>query len=241
MTYSSVIAFGDSTTAGCELIQGCIDWEKTKLLSFPNQLANKLEIPCYNYAWPGGSNDRGLRLLPEVLLKHPNSLVLFTYTSFDRTEFFTDNKDFPQDNTGYFGVGNCWSIVNTTNEHKQINETFLRDMYTVPDKCNRYKIYNTMLYVDLICKKYATNYLHILLYNNLLLAPDYQKSVYDSIDKNKIFSFDFANDNISWKINNEGFGSLAQWAKQNEYKFCPGGHIGQLAHDKFAEELYNIV
>ena len=41
MRYNYVLAFGDSTTAGCELIKDSEDWDATKLLSFPNQLANK--------------------------------------------------------------------------------------------------------------------------------------------------------------------------------------------------------
>jgi hypothetical protein len=241
MSYSSLLAFGDSTTAGCELIKGCFDWEKTKPLSFSNQLADKLKIPCYNYGWSGGSNDRSLRLLPEALLEHPDSLVLFTYTSFDRYEFFTTNNYFPQDHTGYFGVGNCWETINGLKEHRQLNKVFLSNFYDPPDNHNRYKIYNTMVMVDLICKQYSANYLHIFLYNSLLLPPDYQEKVYNIIDKEKIFKFDFAQDGISWKVNNQGYGSLIHWARKKGFPFCPGGHIGQEAHDNFAIELYNKI
>ena len=41
MKIQSVIAFGDSTTAGCELIDGSEEWAETKKLSFANTLAAK--------------------------------------------------------------------------------------------------------------------------------------------------------------------------------------------------------
>jgi hypothetical protein len=73
------------------------------------------------------------------------------------------------------------------------------------------------------------------------LSPDYQAKVHNALDKTKIFSFNFANDNIAWKSNNEGFGSLNHWAAESGYSFCPGGHIGQTAHTNFASELYNTL
>lgn len=242
MNYHSVLAFGDSTTAGCELIKDSIDWGETKKLSFPNQIANHLNIPCYNYAWPGGSNDRSLRLLPEALIEHPNSLVLFTYTSFDRTEIFTTVDYMPQvKNEGYTGLGACWSCVNTHNDHQKLNDLYLRNFYENPDSFNRYKLYNTMLMVQLLCEKYSQNYLQIFLYNHIFLSPDYQESVFSQIDKSHIYQFDFANDKISWRENNEGFGSLVLWAKVKKYPFCPGGHIGQEAHNNFAKELIKVI
>jgi hypothetical protein len=241
MTFDSIIAFGDSTTAGCELIPKCIDWDKTKKLSFPNILADTLKIPCYNYAWPGGSNDRSLRLLPEALLSHPNSLVLFTYTSFDRTEFFTTNEHFPQDHTGYYGVGINWDLINTIKQHKDLNQFYLKNLYEDTAKYNRYKIFNTMLLAQLLCEKYSKRYFQIFLYDSLLLSPNFQNSVFEELDKEKIYKFDYGNDSISWKDNNEGFGSLRHWAKMKGYSFCPGGHIGQDAHTNFAMELYNLL
>jgi hypothetical protein len=239
MTYSCVLAFGDSTTAGCELIPNSVEWEDTKKLSFPNSLANHLGIECINYAWPGGSNDRSLRLLPEALLTHPNSLVLFTYTNFDRTEIFVDNPDYPQEG-GYTGLGSCWSVIKTINEHKRINELYLRDFYTDTSAHNRYKSYNMMLQVQLLCERYAKNYMQIFLYDGLLLPPDYQQQVFGAVDKKHIYKFDYAT-NVHWKRNNEGFGSLQNWAKHKQYPSCPGGHIGQEAHNNFAMEVYNTL
>lgn len=242
MTYNYVLAFGDSTTAGCELILNSEDWEQTKLLSFPNQLANKLGIPCINYAWPGGSNDRSLRLLPEALLTYPNSLVLFTYTSFDRTEFFTLDNSLPQvKNEGYAGLGICWNHIATSKHHQDLNNLYFNKFFQIPDNHNRYKMYNTLLMVQVLCQLYAKNFFQIFLYNNTILPPDYQQEIYNKIDKGKIYQFDFANDNANWKSNNQGFGSLQHWAIEKKYPFCPGGHIGQVAHDNFALELYNKV
>lgn len=187
MTYSHVLAFGDSTTAGCELIQNSTDWDATKLLSFPNQLACKLRVPCINYAWPGGSNDRSLRLLPEALIMYPDSLVLFTYTSFDRTECFTLDGSMPQvTHEGYTGLGINWTKVKTIPTHSELNKLYLKHFFQDTEPYNRYKSYNMMLVVDLLCKTFSKNYLQIFLYNNLLGAPDYQKSVYDTIDKSYI-------------------------------------------------------
>ena len=239
MIYQQVLAFGDSTTAGCELIPGSEDWEATKELSFPNQLAKKLSIPCVNYAWPGGSNDRSLRLLPEALLQYPNSLVIFTYTSFDRTETFTLESDLPQvRKEGYTGLGACWSIVKTNTKHQQLNRLYLENFCTDASKHNRYREYNMMLTVQLLCKAYAANYFQIFLYNQTIDPPDFQQEVFEQLDSKHIFQFDHSQ-SISWRENNVGYGSLNNWAAKQGYKFCPGGHIGQQAHDQFTLELYN--
>jgi hypothetical protein len=241
MKYDYILAFGGSHTAGCELIPDSVDWDETKLLSFPNTLAKKLNIPCINYAWPGGSNDRSLRLLPEALLTHPNSLVLFGYVTFVRTEFFTLDKTMPQDKDGYIGIGPGWSQIKTYEKHQRLNKLYYSEFYEDETNFNRYKQFNTMLSVQLLCQQYAKNYFQFFQDNTILFPPDYQQSVYDAIDKKHIYQFDFANDNISWKNNNSGFGSLTNWAKNKKYPFCPGSHIGQEAHDNFALELYSIV
>lgn len=242
--YNSILAFGDSTTAGCELILGSVDWKATKKLSFSNILADKLGIPCYNYAWPGGSNDRSLRLLPEIILEHPNSLVLFTYTSFDRTEFFipnlTTNNDIPDSGDQYCPIGINWVRVNTHQRHKDLNTWYLENLHHSRTGFNNYKEYNMLLTVQLICEKYAANYLQIFLYPGLINPPNFQSSIFKAIDKNRIYKFDTAND-FHWTDNNNGFGNLSQWASWHKYEFCPGGHIGQRAHHAFATELHQKI
>ncbi len=102
--FESVLAFGDSTPAGCELAgnlekfrtkeykTGKVSIEEVdspgKLLAFPQIVADHFNVPCYNYAMTGGSNDRSLRLLTKAVQDHPNSLVLFGYSWTDRTEFY---------------------------------------------------------------------------------------------------------------------------------------------------------
>lgn len=239
MSYDYVIAFGGSHVAGCELITGSNDWDETKKLSFPNTLANKLNVPCINVSWPGGSNDRSLRLLPELLLSHKNSLVLFGHTIYDRTEFFTLDNSLPQNQEdGYYALGIGWAQVKTNARHQYLNKLYYTEFYEDPSNYNRYKLYNTILSVQLICDKFAKNYMQFFQDDSILLSPVYQKDVYEAIDKSKIHQFDFANDNISWENNNEGFGSLVHWAKMKNYEFCTGGHIGQEAHNNFALELY---
>jgi len=241
--YEFVLSFGDSTVAGCELIKDCTDWELTKPLSFSNHLANKLNIPCVNYGWTGGSNDRSLRLLPEALLTYPNSLVLFNYTYPDRTEFFTLNTDFPQvKNESYAGFGGPWhssTWQSNNKEHQRLNMIYLTEFYENTDNYNRYKFYNAMITVEALCQKYAKNFLHIFLYPELFLPPDYQKILYDAIDNDKIYKFDSAQIDNDWQKNNQGYGSLEYWAKMNGDPVLPGRHINQHSHDKFATELYN--
>ena len=97
-----------------------------------------------------------LRLLPEALLKHPDSLVLFTYTSFDRTEFFTLDQSVPQvKSEGYMPVGINWTIVDSGEQHRYLNSLYLKECYNSTEKDNRYRIYNTILTVELLCKKFS--------------------------------------------------------------------------------------
>ena len=244
MKIQSVIAFGDSTTAGCELIDGSEEWAETKKLSFANTLAAKMSVPCFNYSWPGGSNDRSLRLLPEKILQHPNSLVLFCYTNFDRSEFFMSKKNSklndPDSGDQYSPVGINWLHVETDKEHYQLNTLYLKNCYSSRIGYNNYKEYNSLLTVQLFCEKFASCYLQIFLYPNLIFSPDFQSTVFDAIDKAHIYQFDTAND-FPWRTNNEGFGNLQDWAKWHNYQMCPGGHIGQEAHDKFASDLHNCI
>jgi len=244
MNFDSIIAFGDSTTAGYELIVDSVNWEETKKLSFSNTLAKKYSVPCYNYAWPGGSNDRSLRLLPEKLLQHPNSLVLFCYTNFDRTEFFfpkvkceLDNPDFGDQ---YSPLGINWSTVDTNKEHKKLNELYLKYFYNSRVAYNNYKEYNSLLTVQLLCERFAKYYVQIFLYPNLIFPPDFQAEVFNAINKKYIYTFDTAHD-FPWQTNNQGFGNLYDWARWYNYEFCSGGHIGQEAHNKFAVNLYDFV
>jgi hypothetical protein len=243
LIFDSIVAFGDSTTAGCELVDS-VNWEETKKLAFPNTLAKKFLVPCYNYSWPGGSNDRSIRLLPEKLLQHPNSLVLFCYTSFDRTECFYPKTqrdiDIPDAGDQYIPLGVNWKNVDTHIEHKKLNELYIKHFYNSRVAYNNYKEYNSLLMVQILCERFAKYFVQIFLYSDLIHPPDFQSEVFKAVDKKYIYTFDTAHD-FPWQTNNQGFGNLYDWAKWHKYKFCSGGHIGQEAHDKFASNLYDFV
>ena len=247
MNYSHVLCFGDSTPSGMELIHPfdpttLAGWSCTKQLRYPNQLSNMLGIPCINLAEVGYNNDRSLRLLPEALLTYPNSLVLFNYTYWNRTEFFTLNPKLPQlVSEGYVPLGTNQISAPGSDDHKHMNEMYLKYFYENPDGHNRYRQYNMILTVQLFCEQFSKNYLQIFPYNGLFLSPVYQEIVYNTIDKSHIYQFDHANDNISWDQNNEGFGSLEHWARSKKYAFGPMNHILHEAHNQFALDLYERV
>ena len=67
-------------------------------------------------------------------------------------------------------------------------------------------------------------------FQQFLTVPAFQQVIYDKIDKNKFYNFD-----------NQLTGDLHTWAIHKNYAFCPGGHIGQEAHDNFALELYRKI
>ncbi|CAB4133679.1 hypothetical protein UFOVP257_401 [uncultured Caudovirales phage] len=267
MKYDYVLSFGDSTVAGTELIFQQTptflkerllplkhnldirkdadiqeDQLKEKELSFSNTLAKKFGIPCINFAIPAGSNDRNLRLLPEALLKYPNSLVLFNYSYADRSELFmpdspaffhTDSDDYIQ-LTPSFINGPSFDIG--SKKYQELIKTWITDFYNIPDNYNRFKTYNMLLTVELLCKHYAKNFTQIFLYDRILLEPNFQKETYSTIDKNYIFKFDIPD---IPSLQNKNFGSLQRWAETNKYPTCAGGHIGQKAHDEFANLLYD--
>lgn len=242
MTFDTILCFGDSTAAGMDLIPECVDWEQTKKLSFAQKLADKLNINCINYAFPCYSNDRSLRLLPESVLKFPNSLVLFNYTSFNRTEVFTTNPRMPQIvEESYVPLGLNYVNNEANIEHKTLNDIYIKYFYEDTEPFNRYRTYNMLFTVQTICEKYAKNYFQIFLYDDLIHAPDYQKEIYDAIDKSHIIKFDFSHEGISNKHNNEGFGSLTHLNKMKGWPTGVTHHVMQQAHDELAEILYNLV
>lgn len=222
--YSSVLAFGDSHVAGCELlgqelvtdyIKGNLSLEemdsKTKPFAFPNLVANSLNIPCYNYALSGGSNARSLRLLPKALADHPNSLVLFLYTEPHRTEvYYPDSGNFyARDNTDFIQLGIQWSGNQFNNNLKKhpINNYFVKNMLRVKDN----GVENILFYVDQACKNLAANYLHIFGFDNIF-------NTVTNVDASKILSEDYNS-----------------WCLAQGYEQLPLNHYDQTAHRAFAD------
>jgi len=219
----SVLAFGDSHVAGCELlgqelvndyIKGKLSLEdmdrQTKPFAFPKLVADELSIPCYNYALSGGSNARSLRLLPQALADHPDSLVLFFYTEPHRTElYYPDVGNFyARDDLNYIQLGIQWSGDQFRNNLKNhpINKHFVENMLRV----NPSGVENTLFYVDQTCKNLSADYIHIFGFKDIF-------DTIENIDRDKIIFEDFNS-----------------WCLKQGYKKLPLGHYNQEAHESFA-------
>jgi hypothetical protein len=212
--FQSVLAFGDSHIAGCELsdqynledyTSGRISIEEAdapgKKLAFPQIIADELNVPCYNYAMTGGSNDRSLRLLTRVIQNHPNSLVLFGYTCTDRKEFYyPDPGNFlGRDKDNFIQVGSQWRGKIKDGMDHPINEQYLK----IARPYNNLK--ELMFIIDSICTNNALDFLHIPLFPETLPSM-----------KNL---FDF-----------EGDKNYLDWCKENNFKQLPFFHYEQSAH-----------
>jgi len=175
--FQSVLAFGDSTVAGCELASGLEKFRtrayKTgavsiedvdapgKLFAFPQIVANRFKIPCYNYSMTGSSNFRNLRLLTEAVQTHPNSLVLFGYTWTDRTEFYYPDGGIGCDRDKFFQAG-------PDNFDTHMNRKYLEILYPYDN------LKTIMFLVESVCRTHAKYFLHLPLFNhkNLSQIPD---------------------------------------------------------------------
>jgi hypothetical protein len=232
--YKQVLCFGDSISSGMDLLQ-TTNWDETKKLSYPQLLADILGIPCVNASEPGYSNDRSMRLLPELLLKYPKSLVLFNYTNIDRTEFFTKDPDLPQlPIESYVPIGVNFIGNEANNKHMVLNNLYYKHFYEDTYNHNNYRVYNMLFIVQTLCEKYAEDYIQIFIFDKTMADPIYQEEIYNQIDKNHIYKFDFATENIKATDNNCGFGSLLHWNKSKNYPIGKTGHIMHNAHQEFA-------
>lgn len=163
----SVLAFGDSTPAGCELAgpleqfrtRAYLTGKKTieeldapgKLLTFPQKVADYLKVPCYNYAMSGGSNDRSLRLLVEAVQEHPDSLVLFCWGRTDLTELYYPAGGIGCDKDKFFQAG-------VDNFDTEFNDKWV-EIYHYRNNLDQ-----LAFCVDAICRIHASDFLQIPLY-----------------------------------------------------------------------------
>jgi hypothetical protein len=211
--FQSVLAFGDSHVAGCELdhtygLQDYVSGRVTiaqadssgKELAFPKIIADQLGIPCYNYAMSGGSNARSLRLLIQAVQQHPNSLVLFGYTSTDRSEIYYPPGGLGCDEDNFLQVGVQWDGVFTS----PTNDFYIKNLYP------RNNLEELMFCVDNICTGYALAYMHLPLFAEQV--PD--------VDN--VFKF-------------EGHNNYLDWCKAKEFKRLKHYHYDQAAHNALAE------
>ena len=230
--FKSVLAFGDSHVAGCEILGSQLVKEyltgngpleemdsQTKPFSFPNQLADMLKIPCYNYALSGGSNERSLRLLPQALLDHPDSLVLFCYTEPHRKELYYPDQGnyYARDADNYIQLGIQWSGEHFQYNRKThpINRYFVEKMLRI----NNSGVASTMFYVDQSCQNLSKDYFHIFLFNDV-----YHSNI--KVNTDKI---------LNLGSSNNGFGDFNGWCLEQGFEQMPLNHYNTHAHTKFAK------
>jgi hypothetical protein len=217
--YQSVLAFGDSHVAGCELsadtylyLTGNVTLEHAdaagKLLAFPQIVADKLNVPCYNYALSGGSNDRSMRLLVQAVQEHPDSLVLFGYTCTDRTEFYYPDKGnfLGRDKDNFVQVGLPWKdfTKDVPLEH-HINDIYIEKILRPYNNLDQ-----TIFLVDAVCSLHAKKVVHLPLTSEKITRTD------------KMFDFEKCN-------------SYVEWCTQKKFKQLPYLHYDQDAHKELAK------
>jgi hypothetical protein len=246
--FESVIAFGDSHTSGCELIEDDaiveqvlsgkigIDFaeDDTKKLAFPQLVADQLNIPCYNFAMSGGSNDRSFRLLPKIVSENPNSLVLFCYTAIERFEFYYPDEGYfiGRDATDYQQVGLQWysnffdPLGKPCKFMNPINQLYVENFMRVNEKENS-RIMNMMVYTQSLCNSHALDLKHIFLCPDLIRYENY--STWNLVDKTKILSFG--------GHSNCGYGSYLEWCENQNYKKLTFGHYDKQAHIELATKI----
>jgi hypothetical protein len=211
--FESILAFGDSHVAGCELdyrynlqdyLEGNITIEQAdapgKELSFPKIIADHLNVPCYNYAMSGGSNARSLRLLIHAVQEHPNSLVLFGYTNTDRSEMYYPSGGLGCDRDKFLQLGVQWNGVFDS----PVNDSYIKHLHSYNN------LEQLMFCVDNICYGYAKKYIHLPLFPESVPLVD------------NVFDFN-------------GHANYLDWCVANNFKQLPYYHYGQDAHRALAE------
>jgi hypothetical protein len=250
--YESVLAFGDSHVAGCEIIDDHVLYQKfligdiplsavdeaNKTRSFPNYVAKQLGIPCYNYSMSGGSNDRSMRLLPQALIDHPNSLVLFGYTSSDRVEFYYPDKGLflGRDDDDYLQCGMQWYNAavskNATGAGMThpINDLFVEKMLRAKQK-DYTKTTNQMFYAEHACKSFDSDIRHIFLFPELFKKDT---EIAKRLNQKNIIRCQ-KNTKNGYLNSNTGYGNYQEWAEGRGYTKKEYGHYGQEVHDHFGQ------
>lgn len=219
--FQSVLAFGDSHVAGCELsnkyrldqyCSGEISIEEAdsagKELAFPKIVADRLGVPCYNYAMTGGSNSRSLRKLISAIQEHPNSLVLFGYTCTDRNEFYFPDRGhyLGKDSDNFLQVGMQWRGKIASAKLKNP----LNDLY-VDEIIRPYNNLKDLAFiVENVCMLNALSYRHIPLFPETF--PDV--------------------DNL---LDFEGCENYLNWCNYKKFNRLPYLHYGIDAHQSLAE------
>jgi hypothetical protein len=247
MKFDSILVFGDSHTAGWEvspdsdkIYKQYFDKkiplehqdEYTKEYVFSSVLGKMCNVPVYNFSVCSGSNDRSLRLLPRKLMEYPNSLVIFGYTSPDRTEFYYPEPDWYQfrDKDLYAQVKIEYPDFNNKITQSTLNSLYTKEFLFVDNKDDT-KIVNQIFYVDNVCKKYAYNVIHVLISEQLLTGKN--KDIFNEVSSN-IFPFNSTQDNL-------GYGSYFTHYLSKKFSLGKWKHFGKDAHQDFAEILFKYI
>jgi hypothetical protein len=253
--FSQLLAFGDSHTAGHLTTSVDLDslWtgakkleeydNKSKEFAFPNILSKRYNISSTNYAMSGGSTDRSIRLLPQALANNPNSLVLFSFNNIDRSEIFYPNetKCPANDSTNYLQVGINWvakqtaslklfHFLNKKTEHP-LNDLFLRKFSYSTAGLNNYKIFNSILYVEALCKLHAADFRYFFIGKDIITDTHLQSELWDLVDNTKIIKLP--------GDSNQGYGSYIDFHTLNNSIGVGQGHYNKQAHIDFANYLYD--
>jgi hypothetical protein len=241
MNFDSIIAFGGSTVAGLEL--GPDKESPCHELAFPQLVADHFAVTCYNYSWPGGCNDRILRLLPEKLLEHPNSLVLINWTDFSRSEFFYPycSEDIPADPTGYIQLQ-----INFISEWappwlKKIKDFFFKHIYWDSTLHNNYRHYNSLFQAQLICRELSKYYIQIFEMHNIVLeANQGQRAVLEKINFDNVLKFPLQDNFYNEAGWNYGHGNWYDWSRLNNFQFgdC---HVLHESHQALANLIIDHI
>jgi hypothetical protein len=220
--FKSVLAFGDSHVAGCELSlkvrysfedysSGKITIEEAdsigKEYAFPKIVADELNVPCYNYAMTGGSNDRSIRCLIKAVQEHPNSLVLFGYTAADRKEFFYPDEGhfLGRDKDNFIQVGLQWEGKVKGAMYHPINDLFIHKIMRPYNNLS-----DLMFLVDNLCAGWASDFFHIPLFPEVI-------------------------PNVNNLLDFEGHTNYIDWCKFRGFKQMPFLHYDQEAHTELAK------
>jgi hypothetical protein len=229
----NVLAFGDSFVAGAEInldwyhkfnlyITGNLNYnlldECSKPYTSPDKVAKYFNVPCYNFAITGGSNDRSLRILTNEVTKYKNSLILFGYTSTDRKEFYyPDSGNFlARDNDNFIQVGMQWEKDKDEVKNATIKHPFNHDYI---EKIARpyNNLYQTMLCTESIARINGHMIIHIPLMFEIL--PDTISSILPFGDYNNYYD----------------------WSRANQFEEGKWGHFKEESHIALAKHIIEYI
>jgi hypothetical protein len=258
--FDCVIALGASHIAGFGILnyvndglkymQGKISLEdmdaRTKPAAYPALVANHFDIPCYNYGLSGGSNDRSLRLLPQLLMQHKNSLVLFSWTSVDRSEFYIpeEGRFIGRDTDNYLQVGiqfSDWkkgehpSVLKNDFDKMdtKINNFYLNNIVHI-DHTNT-RICNQIFYAEQVCKNFSKDFRHI--YDCQIFENNSIPAIYENnLELAKVINFNLDNKQIV----NLHKGSYENFCKSH-FEEVYHGHYGATAHQAVSKLIIDAL